>query len=260
MKIILSFLLISLPLFASIQAEDPYAWLEEMESPKTVEWTQAQNEKAQTYLEQVPQRGQIRERLQILSDYENYGLPFQEGERLFFFKRDRGEELHYLAMQEPSGEMRVLVASELHRPILNFEVSGDGIYVAYSVSDAGADKQVWKFVNVETGEILPDRIEGIQFSCPIWSEDKQGVYYISYEETAIYYHKLGMEKDQLLFRMKSDGKKLFLGLSQPFENTLLFQAITGWSRDNAVYLLDLEEGKVSELIPFDQGQYHFMGK
>jgi len=60
--------------------------------------------------------------------------------------------------------------------------------------------------------------------------------------------------------MKSDEKKLLLGLSLPFENTLLFQAISGWSRNNAVYLLDLEEGKVSELIPFDQGQYHFIGK
>lgn len=251
-------LLLAFPLFAGVQ--DPYAYFEEMKAPRTIEWVEAQNAQTLSYLKEIPEREAIHKRLQLFSDYENYGLPVLKGERLFFFMRAKGEELHHLAMVESDGEMSVLLPSHPKAPLSSFEVSGDGKFVAYGVSESGADKQVWKFLNVETGEILADEIEGIQFSTPIWCAKNAGVYYISFEENVIYYHKLGEEHDLPIFEVKGEERQLLLELSRPFDNVLLFEVITGWSRDNAVYLLDVEKREIEELVPMGKGQYHYMGE
>ena len=47
---------------------DPYRWLEDdiRESEEVAAWVEAQNEVAFAYLESIPERGAIRERLQAL--------------------------------------------------------------------------------------------------------------------------------------------------------------------------------------------------
>jgi len=254
------FLTCSIPIFASTQIQDPYVWLEEMETSKALGWVATQNQQAQSYLMQIPERELIKEKLQKFSDHEIYGLPKQKESRLYFFRRDRGEELDHLAMQEPSGETHILVSSDPKAILSDFEVSEDGRYVTYGISDTGQDKQKWKFLNVETGEILPDCIDEIQFSSPVWSSDNEGVYYINYEELALYYHKLGTRKDECIFQLQGGKKKLLLGLAQPFENCLLFHVINRQSTGNAVYLLDVEKDKLKKLVPFDQGRYSYVGE
>ncbi len=227
-----------------------------MESPKTVEWTLNEDAKTQDYLQQVPERGWIKEKLQAASDYENYGLPVQKGERLFFLMRNKGEALGNLTVQEKDGSIRTLVRAAMHAPLSAFKASDDGSLVTYGVSEAGADKQVWKFLNVETGQLLEDEIEGIQFSTPVWSKDQKGVYYIHYEKRAIYYHELGAKEDSLIHRVEDSSEKLLFGLAGP----LLFSVKEGQSHDNAVYLLSLDTKKVEEIVPFGKGNYTYIGQ
>ena len=230
-----------------------------MDSPKTVEWTLEEDAKTQEYL-QIPEREWIKEKLQVISNYEFYGLLVQKGERLFFFMRDKGEALGHLMVQEKDGTLRTLVKAAQHAPLAGFKVSDDGSLITYGVSEAGSDKQIWKFLNVKTGKPLDDEIVGVKFSSPTWSKDRKGVYYICYEERAVYYHELGSKKDTLLYQVEDRADKLLFSPSLVSENILLFPVREGQSDDNAVYLLFLDSKEVEEIVPFNKGNYIYIGK
>src|SRR4051794_31702068 len=57
---------------------DPYRPLENADSPESQQWIEAENKLTFSYLESIPERKAINERLTKLWDYEKYGVPFRE--------------------------------------------------------------------------------------------------------------------------------------------------------------------------------------
>ncbi|HQB28041.1 MAG TPA: S9 family peptidase, partial [Paludibacter sp.] len=57
------------------QVNDPYRWLEDDRSQETEEWVIAQNQLTYSYLEKIPFRDKLRERLTELMNYPKYGYP-----------------------------------------------------------------------------------------------------------------------------------------------------------------------------------------
>ena len=47
-------------------------------------------------------------------------------------------------------------------------VSNDASLLAYSISDGGSDWRIWKVIDIETFEHLPDPIEWSKFSGATW--------------------------------------------------------------------------------------------
>ena len=70
------------------EVADPYRWLEDVDASETKAWIEAQNEITFAYLEAIPEREYIRERLTRLWNYERYSTPFKEAGAYFFFKND----------------------------------------------------------------------------------------------------------------------------------------------------------------------------
>ena len=68
---------------------DPYRWLEDLDSAETAKWVEAQNKLTFGFLNSIPQRTAIRERLTKLWNYEKFGVPFKEGSR-YFYTRNSG--------------------------------------------------------------------------------------------------------------------------------------------------------------------------
>ncbi len=60
---------------------DPYRWLEDLNSPETRAWIEAQNDVTFGYLGRLPAQEAIRERLTALWDYPKAGAPFRYGAR-----------------------------------------------------------------------------------------------------------------------------------------------------------------------------------
>src|SRR5262249_34404656 len=69
---------------------DPYRWLEDdvRKSKEVADWVEAQNKVTFAYLESIPQRKRIRERLTELWNYPRYGVPSKAGKHYFFSKND----------------------------------------------------------------------------------------------------------------------------------------------------------------------------
>ena len=67
---------------------DDYSWLEDDNSEETASWVTAQNELTFGYLDQIPFRNRIKDRLTELWDYPKYGTPFKKEGKYYFFKND----------------------------------------------------------------------------------------------------------------------------------------------------------------------------
>ncbi|MBD2143538.1 prolyl oligopeptidase family serine peptidase [Anabaena sp. FACHB-1250] len=67
---------------------DPYRTLENPDTQETKAWVEAQNQVTFTYLNEIPAREDIKQRLTKLWDYEKYGTPFKQSNNYFYFKND----------------------------------------------------------------------------------------------------------------------------------------------------------------------------
>src|SRR5262249_37913687 len=65
---------------------DPYRWLEQdpRTSQEVSQWIAAENKVTQAYLEQIPDRELIHERLKTLGNYERWPPPVKAGGRFYF--------------------------------------------------------------------------------------------------------------------------------------------------------------------------------
>ncbi|HQB35984.1 MAG TPA: S9 family peptidase, partial [Bacteroidales bacterium] len=82
---------------------DPYRWLEDDMSAETAEWVQAQNRVTFGYLDKIPYREQIRERLTQMWNYEKFRIPFIEGEYTYFSKNDGLQNQYVYYRQKEDG-------------------------------------------------------------------------------------------------------------------------------------------------------------
>ncbi|HEU4437096.1 MAG TPA: S9 family peptidase, partial [candidate division Zixibacteria bacterium] len=79
---------------------DPYRWLEDADSPETMDWVEAENQLTRQYIDAIPAREKIKMRLTKLLDYPKYSLPYKEGDWYFFSKNDGLQNQSVLYMQK----------------------------------------------------------------------------------------------------------------------------------------------------------------
>ena len=70
------------------EVKDPYRWLEDDRSEETEEWVKAQNEVTFDYLNSIPYKKELEERLSEIWNYEKISAPFEEGDYTYFYKND----------------------------------------------------------------------------------------------------------------------------------------------------------------------------
>ena len=261
---------------------DPYRWLEDLDSEQTRAWVEAQNRLTFDYLQRIPARQRLLERLTQLWNYEKYSQPFKEGGRYFYFKNDGLQNQSVLYTQESlAGEARVLLdpntlSEDGTVALSGIAISRDGRYLAYGLSRSGSDWQEWKVRDIETGEDLPDHLRWIKFSGASWTLDGQGFFYSRYDEPPpgreyesanyfqkLYYHRLGTpQSEDLLVYHRPDQKEWgFAGGVTEDGNYLIISVWRGTDPKNLLFYKDLRDPNlpVVELIREFQAEYSFVG-
>lgn len=261
---------------------DPYRWLEDLDSEQTRAWIEAQNRLTFDYLQRIPARQRLLERLRQLWNYEKYSQPFKEGNRYFYFKNDGLQNQSVLYTQESlEGEARVLLdpntlSEDGTVALSGIAISRDGRYLAYGLSRSGSDWQEWKVRDIETGEDLPDHLRWIKFSGASWTPDGQGFFYSRYDEPPpgreyesanyfqkLYYHRLGTpQSEDLLVYHRPDQKEWgFAGGVTEDGDYLIISVWRGTDPKNLLFYKDLRDpsSPVVELIREFQAEYAFVG-
>ena len=213
------------------KVNDPYRWLENDRSKETEEWVKIQNKTTFSYLNNIPYRKELKNRLTKLWNYEKLGSPFKEGDYTYFYKND-GLQNQYVIYRYKTGDDPSTASVFLDPNTFNEDgtvslggasFSEDGKTLAYAISEGGSDWRKILIMNTETKEIIEDTLVDIKFSGMSWYKN-EGFYYSSYDKPKgselsaktdqhkVYYHKLGTKQsqDQLIYGGTQDEKHRYI--------------------------------------------------
>ena len=260
---------------------DPYRWLEDDNAPATAAWVGEQNQVTFAYLERIPYRERLRERLTALWNFERYGIPWKEGGRYFFFKNDGLQNQSVLyTLASLDAEPQVLLdpnslAADGTIALTSTAVSPDGKHLAYGTSASGSDWQEWHVRSVETGEDLADHLRWVKFSSASWTRDGQGFFYSRYDEpepgaalTGVNYfqklcfHRVGtpQSEDRLVYHRPDQQEWGFGGEVTDDGRYLIISVWQGTDPRNRVFFQDLQQADapVVELLDDFDAAYNFI--
>ena len=167
---------------------DPYRWLEDDTSAETAAWVEAENKVTFPYLEQIPFRQQLQERVKALNNYEKYSAPSRKGQYFFFSKNDGLQNQSVLYIQKGlDGRPEVLIdpnswSADGTTRLGAFAPSKDAKYAVYGISRSGSDWQEYKVMELATKKTLADTVEWVKVSGVAWHGD--GFYYSRYPAPA----------------------------------------------------------------------------
>jgi prolyl oligopeptidase len=268
--------------YHGIKVADPYRLLENPDSDETRAWIEAENKLTFDFLDGIPERARIKERLTKLWNYEKYNPPFKEGGRYFYLKNDGLQNQFVLyTMRALDDEPRILIdpntlAKDGTVALSAWAVSHDGKYLAYGLSTSGSDWMEWKVRDIETGKDASDLIKWVKFSGASWTKDGRGFFYSRYDEPnektkfedvnyfqKLYYHRLGspQSEDLLIYERKDQKEWGFSGDVTEDGRYLMISVWQGTDPKNRVFYKDLQDkdAKVVELINELEAAYNFIG-
>ncbi|MFN2514943.1 MAG: prolyl oligopeptidase family protein [Pyrinomonadaceae bacterium] len=205
---------------------DPYRWLENDAAPEVAAWVEAQNKVTFAYLEKIPFRQKIKERLTQLFNYPKYSAPQRRGDYFFYTKNDGLQNQSVWYRQKGlDGTPEVLLdpnklSSDGTTRLGAFALSKTGKYVGYGVSKGGSDWNDLYVMDVTSKQLQPDHLEWVKVSGVSWQGD--GFYYSRYpapekshelttknENHQVFYHKVGtpQSEDMLVYEDPAHGQR-----------------------------------------------------
>ena len=198
---------------------DPYRPLENDTSAATAAWVEAENAVTRGYLDALPIRSKIRERLTELNNYAKYSLPVKLNDgKYYHYENDGLQNQSVLYRSETPGEKGEVfidpnkLSDDGTVALTGVFMSHDGKYTAYTISRSGSDWTEIYVLDTRSGRLLDDHINWAKFTDASWHGD--GFYYSAYptpeegkELSAankghnIYYHRIGtpQSEDILVF-------------------------------------------------------------
>ena len=259
---------------------DPYRWLEDADSPDTKAWVEQEDKLTFGYLDRIPYRGAIRERLLKLWNYERFTTPEQENGRYFYQHNNGLQNQNVLLVAESlQAEPRVLLdpntlSADGTVALAGASITDDGKFMAYATAQSGSDWQEWHVRDVSTGKDQSDSLQWSKFSGAAWSKDDKGFFYSRYDEpkgTALrdtnyfqklYYHQLGTSQaeDKLIYERPDNKEMLFGGTVTDDGRYLVIHVSQGTSPKNRLYYKDLTkpDAPVVKLLDDFDAQYLFV--
>jgi prolyl oligopeptidase len=252
--------------YFGVKVADPYRWLEDENSPETRQWIEEQNKVTFGYLERIPFRQQVKQRLEKLFDYPKYSAPFRRGEYFFFSKNEGLQNQSVLYRQRGlDGKPEVVLdpntlSEDGTARLSGFTLSRDGKYAAYGISRAGSDWQEYYVMDMTALKNLSDTLRWIKASGTAWRG--HGFYYSRYPTPekgkelttknvyqTVYYHQVGTSQsnDELVYEDKANPER-FHNVGTTRDERLAFLIISDrgkGKKGNALYCQDLAKSETA---------------
>ncbi|MGB5420183.1 MAG: S9 family peptidase, partial [Algibacter sp.] len=213
------------------KVKDPYRWLEDDRSTETKAWVIAQNKATFGFLDNIPYRIELKERLTEIWNYEKIGAPFKEGDYTYFYKNNGLQNQNVLYRYKTGADPKtalVFLDPNTFKEDGTVSLGGtsfskDGSILAYSISEGGSDWRKILIMDTESKSIIEDTLVDIKFSGMSWYKN-EGFYYSSYDKPKgselsaktdqhkVYYHKLGtsQKEDQVIYGEASNEKHRYI--------------------------------------------------
>jgi oligopeptidase B len=249
---------------------DNYFWLKERENPDVIAYLDAEN----AYTEKVmaPMQGMqelLFDEIKSRIKEDDESAPYKRGDYFYYYRFVEGSEYPIYARKKGSldaDEEILLDVNQLagdadYFSVRGFKVSPDDRVAAYGVDTLGRRFYDLHFLDLETGETLPDRIEDMTSNFQ-WANDSQTVLYAKqHPETLrsyrVFRHKLGSTDDTLVYEEEDETNYLGVGksLSDKFFYLISSQTLSTEIR----YLsADSPEDEPTVFLPREENHEYFV--
>jgi prolyl oligopeptidase len=266
--------------YQGVKVTDDYRWLENWDDPAVKAWSAAENARTREYLDHIPARTAIKERLRQLvaaSSASYYDLQFRAG-MLFAEKYQPPQQQPALVVMrsadDPASAKVIFdpnASSAKGALSVDFYVpSFGGKYVAAALSENGSEDSSAHIFEVATGKELGDVVPRVNFATGggsiAWKADSSGFYYTRYPQgnerapedanfyQQVYFHRLGTDAKEDTYVIGKDFPRIAEILLHTSDDGrwLLVAVANGDGGQFAHYLMD-SAGKWTQLTHFEDG-------
>jgi len=257
--------------FFDQEVVDNYRWLEDDRSEETADWVEAQNDVTFDYLDKIPFKEQLKERLTGLWNYEKIGTPFKEGKYTYFYKNDGLQNQYVIYRYADKIENAEVFldpnsfSEDGTTSLAGLSFSKNNSLAAYSISEGGSDWRRVLVMNSETKEIIEDTINDLKFSGIQW-KGNEGFYYSSYDKPKgselsaktdqhkLYFHKIKtpQSEDVVIFGGVESEKNRYVGAQVTEDDAYLIVSASESTSGNKLLFKDLRKAN-SPLVLITDG-------
>lgn len=246
-----------------VDVPDPYRYLEDPKSEKTINFVKKQNEITEPFLNRCPHRKRFKEMLTANQDYVKVGCPFKGGKKYYFYMNSGLQPQSVLYQQDTLDSEPVvffdpnLLSEDGTVALSRTAFSSDGKYFAYGLSYSGSDWMEIRVRDVNTGADLEDKLTKAKFSNIDWTHDNKGFFYAQYpahkgqadgtvidsnENHTIYYHLLGTKQEDDVLKVNfPDHPKWNLGFEVSQDGKYFHVFPRHGCQDNDWYYCELDK-------------------
>ena len=202
---------------------DNYYWLRERDNPDVIAYLEAENAYAEEMM--APMLGMQK----ILFDEikgrikeEDSSAPYKRGDYFYYSRYNEGGEYPIYARKKGSLDADEEILLDVNRlagssdffALRSFKVSPNDKIAAYGVDTRGRRFYDLYFLDLETGELLPDRIDSTTSDFD-WANDSQTILYgKQHPDTLrayrVFRHKLGVATDTLVYEERDETNSLYI--------------------------------------------------
>ncbi len=221
---------------------DDYAWLREKDNPAVVDYLKAENAHMDAVMGHLKgfQETLYKDMLSRIKETDD-NVPYVKRGYWYNSRTEMGKQYPIFTRRKGSLEAKeeiIIDGNELAKDqkfmaIGAMTVSPDGKLLAYSVDFTGFRQYTLYFKNLETGEVLKDKIERV--TSLAWANDNKTVFYVTEDATTkrsdkLFRHRLGVKDDVMLYEEKDE----------------LYNVGVDGTRDDAYIILTSESSETTE--------------
>ena len=205
---------------------DNYFWLRERENPEVIAYLEAEN----AYTEEAlsPYKGLqdgLVDEMKARMKQDEESAPYKRGDYFYYVRYVEDSEYPIYARKEGSLDapeqvmldVNALAGDADYFAVRGFSVSPDDRIAAYGVDTAGRRFYDLYFLDIETGELLGDKIDDTTSNFE-WANDSQTILYgKQHPETLrsyqVFRHRLGEPDDTLVYEEEDETNNLYVSKS-----------------------------------------------
>ena len=162
---------------------DPYRWLEDVSDPRTRTWVEEQGRLTEAERQGWSMRGEFASSVEALLGAGAVSLPVHRGERIFFTRRQPGQQFGVLFVRDADGTERVLIDPMELDPsgtttLDAWQPSKEGNRLAYQISEGGTEESVLYVMDVATRSVIDGPIDRCRYSPIAWIPGEEAFYLV----------------------------------------------------------------------------------
>jgi oligopeptidase B len=202
---------------------DNYFWLNERDNPDVIAYLGAENAYADKVM--APYAGlqnTLFEEMKARIKQEDKSVPYKDGEYYYYYRYEEGREYPIYCRRKGSldAEEEILLDVNIGAEgqefysVRGFSVSPDHSKATYGVDMVGRRFYTVHFLDLETGRLLPRRIENVTADVE-WANDSETIFFTKQDpETLrsyqVYRHVLGGTGDQLVYQENNEANSVYV--------------------------------------------------